>query len=218
MIGFSTFVSLILSGVSVQATAPLKPQTVEASSEQAQRTLQRYSDCVVKQSALTDEVAHYLRQPVTSAEATEATKALIVPRCLTTGGGQTQMTMRGPLFRGALYEAIYRDRHARRAVDFSTAAPLELAKEYDSEPVVEDVYFRSFGDCVARGAAGPSRALVLSKSGTPQERDALTAIQPVLPDCLPKDQTLKFSRPILRGVIAEALVKLSSAATPSSAN
>lgn len=186
-------------------------EKVVMSSKEAQRTMQRYSDCIVKRSALDDEVEAFLRQPADSPASHGAAMKLVVPACMPRAVGQTEMRMQGPLFRGAIYEAMYRDRFAKRAPDFAAVPPLELAKEFDGEPAAQDTYFRVFGDCVARQASDVSHRLLLSSAGSAQESAALAAAQPTLGICLPKDQTLKFSRPVLRGIVAEAMVKLSAA-------
>ncbi len=85
----------------------------------------------------------------------------------------------------------------------------ELEREFKSATVT--AYLSRYGECVVRNDAANARLLLLSKEGAADESSAFAALQPTLAHCLPPNQTLRFSRIQLRGLIALNYVRLALA-------
>jgi hypothetical protein len=132
--------------------------------------------------------------------------------CLPGGG----LSFAPALLRGALYEALYRADYARQRNANIAEAPQIAYLGGNPETFTDEqrmwLALQDFGDCVVRAKPAESRALVLSVAESSAEARAFTAIGPALGPCLVEGARLTFSRPILRGVIAESLYRLTAAA------
>ena len=90
----------------------------------------------------------------------------------------------------------------------------ELEKQFESSKVT--AYLSRYGECVVRNDPANAKALLLSREGTVAESGAFASLRPVFAHCLPPNQTLRFSRIQLRGLVAlnYARLALASAAGP----
>lgn len=112
------------------------------------------------------------------------------------------------LVRGSIYEAMYeRDFASGGARTFDSVPPLAMPTQ-GTNPAFEGALLR-FGECVVRAAPADARALLASEPGGGDETSAIAALNPRLSPCMTSGLTVTFSAPVLRGVIAEALYKLS---------
>jgi hypothetical protein len=137
-------------------------------------------------------------------------------------GAVTRLRFRANLFRAALYSALYRrDFGAGVPPDLGSVPPLLLSSEFDGPaadiPPATRI-LRALGDCAARGDARSVHALLVTEIGSREEQPAMTAALPAVQRCLPENQELRFGRGMLRGILAEALYKLRSAASPPAAS
>jgi len=132
---------------------------------------------------------------------------LLETRCLP-GAGAPPLDPR--LVRGAIYEELYaRDFANGGPTSFADVPPLALPNG-GANPPLEGALLR-FGECVVRADPGDSRALLSAAFQSPGERASIEALTPHLSPCMQDGLTVTFSAPILRGVVAEALYKLSRA-------
>jgi hypothetical protein len=115
------------------------------------------------------------------------------------------------LVRGALYEAMYdRDYASGGPADF-TGAPAPTVPGDGVNPSL-DAALLQFGACVVRAAPADTRGLLASRPGSGGEGTSIAALNPHLSPCMVRGLTVTFSAPILRGVLAEAIYKLSRGA------
>lgn len=120
------------------------------------------------------------------------------------------------LVRGLIYEALYDRDFARAAPATFENVPRLVPPDGGTDPALEAALLR-FGECVARADPQASRNLLAARPASPGETAAIAALTPRLSPCMQGGLTITFSAPILRGVVAEALYKLSRAA-PAAAN
>jgi hypothetical protein len=115
------------------------------------------------------------------------------------------------LVRGALYEAMYdRDYASGGPIDFANA-PAPTVPGDGVNPSL-DAALLQFGACVVRAAPADARALLASQQGSSGEAASIAALNPHLSPCMVRGLTITFSAPMLRGVLAEAMYKLSRGA------
>lgn len=183
---------------------------------EAERAMAAYSRCIVDRPSLDRRVERYLRLlPEEMPRRIDRMPAdrTCVPLAL---GGGTQMRYQHDLFRLALFSALYqRDFGATPpSFDLASLPPLRLSDEFDRPSEIPDSVraFRAVGDCVARADADSVHALLVTRIGSDDERNALGRVMPALANCLPAERQARFSRTMLRGILAEALHKLRAAA------
>jgi len=120
------------------------------------------------------------------------------------------------LVRGAIYEALYdRDSANGASATFENVPPLALP-DGGADPALDGALLR-FGECIARAVPVDSRALLATQPASAEENAAIGTLTPHLSPCMQNGLTISFSPSILRGVVAEALYKLSHGA-PAVAN
>jgi hypothetical protein len=174
----------------------------------ARRALRDFAICTAQRSrAKTDR---YLQQFQPEPE-TRLAKSLASSQCLWDG----QLKMTWALFRGALYEAVYREDFRKGPVaDLQNAPVIDyLAGAADREHPQARVYgaLRRLADCAVRADPAAALRLVATLDGTMAEADAFRTLVPRVSGCVVAGQELKFSRPMLRGLVAETLYRLSVA-------
>ncbi|MDJ0277016.1 hypothetical protein QLH51_09435 [Sphingomonas sp. 2R-10] len=180
---------------------------------EANRTMQMFADCVVARSSDRAKVDTLLRQPSDGPGLNAAGMALVRGECMPRALAKTEMRMPPTLMRAALFDARYRREFGKRSVDLGNVAPLVVASEFDGAPSPVDTYSRRLGDCVARREPAGARAFILSRANSDAENAAVNTLRPALAECVSKDNTLRLSRPMVRGIVGEALYKLSLAAS-----
>ncbi|HEV7658261.1 MAG TPA: hypothetical protein VGO55_00290 [Allosphingosinicella sp.] len=185
----------------------------------------QFSRCTVDSSSLRRRAERFVRlipgQPDYGAEAVAIATSRCAPLQL---GGQARISFQPILFRSALFSALYQREFGRTAPsDLRSAPPLSLADEFygDTSTLPQDLrLIRALGDCAARADTAGVHAMLRTEAGSRDERPALDAAIPVLSSCLPAGRDLRFSRGMLRGILAEGLYKLrkAAAARPASAS
>lgn len=139
--------------------------------------------------------------------------ALADATCLRSGdddGGT--LRFREHLFRGGLYEALYRSRFRTPPPGFAALPPLayrwtDARGATGSRAVSRER--AAFGECVVRAGPAESHALLQTEVTRDAEQAAFAALLPHFSACVPAGASLRFSRPVLRGIVAEALYELS---------
>jgi hypothetical protein len=127
-----------------------------------------------------------------------------------------EMQMPAELLRGALFEAMYlREFGDAPNPDLTSAASYDYSAPY-SKPLSEEaqntVGLAIVGDCVTRTASEKVHALLASVPGSPAEDRGFAEVAKILPGCVPPNKTFRFSRSVVRGSVAEALLRLSRSA------
>lgn len=140
--------------------------------------------------------------------------------CVDRGPVDRALAMPWLVFRAAAFEALYaREFRSAAAVDFASAGavaypsvetPARNARP-DTSGVSRYPLVMAIGDCTVRAAPAQTRALVLSEVGSEAESAAIQALIPSLSGCIPAGQQVEISRPILRGMVAEPLYRLTRA-------
>jgi hypothetical protein len=201
------------------------PQSqVQANTRQSLQALQTFADCIVARKNLETDVRSFLRMPADSEGQGKAGRTIAKSDCMTNivpaNATKAEMKMPSPVLRSAIIEALYRRQFADAPTNFSALPPINVDSEFDGPASPRDQYLRKIGDCIARRAGPQAQELLLASSGSPAEAAALRKVMPDVGPCVPEGNELSFSKPILRGVIAEAMLKLSAAAAaqPKSVN
>ena len=198
---------------------PVKPMLYKTATPAARadavRTMQRFSACVVSKIG-PDKLNAYLRLPPGSSASNSAMARISTDMCAPNRpGGGYELRFQPNVMRAALYDSLYRMRYRGGPVDISRVPKFDFASEFDAreEPLSgASFYFRSIGDCVARAKPALAHDLLMTRQGSKEEGAAIKAVVPSVAPCVPQGSTLRFSAPVLRGDIAEALYKLSEAA------
>jgi hypothetical protein len=127
--------------------------------------------------------------------------------CLSSG----ELTMTDQLLRGALYAELYRRSYAYHAPSIAGASIDWWADTAAQEPAAANnfVALRQFAECLVQKHPEESRQLMLVPPRSRREDEALGAMTPDMGPCLVAGAELKFSKPVLEGLIAEALYRLS---------
>ena len=125
---------------------------------------------------------------------------------------ETTLRFRASLLVGGLYEALYLRQFHGAPLDFSATPPLAYPWP-DSQASAEDraatMALLQVGECVVRAAPEASGALLRTRVTSDEEGAALTRLVPHLPGCISAGAQLTFSRPVLRGLVAQGLYRLS---------
>lgn len=115
--------------------------------------------------------------------------------------------------RGAFAEALYRADFKevgvtpRRTRDY---ADLGLPDTGKNAPKGENIALYRLADCVARNDAGNVDALIRSKEGSNPEKMIFARLQPYLGACGGAGEKWAYSRPALRGALAQAAYRTSA--------
>lgn len=173
--------------------------------DSARRVLGTFATCIVRSNLRGTK--RYLQTVPGTTEATK-TAVQLTDVCLARGS----LNFHEPLLRGSIYEALYRKEFGKEGpTDFSVLGPI-----YYGVPTGEDskvqatVSLRHFADCVVRSDAWAAQALVLSPIGEEAETAAFSRVLPHLETCLSEGAELRFSKGMVRGLIAEAMYRLST--------
>lgn len=129
--------------------------------------------------------------------------------------GEIRMTIKPPLVRGVIAEALYKLQFAERPQPSGhvSAAPIIPAAAVDQSDQQEAIVY-DFAQCVTEKEPSAVRSLILSKVGSHEEQAAVAELTPSLSPCLYRGQTLHADRLTFRARLAEALYRWSVAATP----
>jgi hypothetical protein len=187
------------------------------SRDEADETMAEFARCLVGSRHLRPQAERYLRAIPTGRNFNAAGVRLSTPDCLPHAFWSIRMRFRPGLLRSALFSALYqRDYGGSPPGDVKSVPRLVIAAEFDGPEadIPADVVFsRVVGDCVARADPADVHALLMTKVASGGEKEALARVVPQLAACLPAGRQMAFSRPVLRGLLAEALYKLRGAST-----
>jgi hypothetical protein len=195
-----------------------KGHKVALTVRESETAMSEYAKCVLKSRE--KSVNLFLKSLPYSKEAQKHMKPLLFEQCMSQRSfNLTEMSVDDSVLRAGLYDHLYRlQPKAMAPVNLVGLGPSDVAAEYGTTPVgIPSTLMlqRKLGDCVVRLAVDESRALLSLPIWDKDEGQRLKALSPVMAQCLPAGAQLKFSRTMLRGMLAESLLKF-AARTPSS--
>ena len=214
---FGAAVAVLMTGsvVTAQETGSLitrKPAQIDSRDKDATRkTLEIFSICVleraygraIKMVDMRIDVPEYVKQmnSISSGYAD----------CLSGG----DLVSSNGLFRGGLFRALYMREFK---LDGPVAFVPELVTGYQDrypQPYSDDakssIALMNFAECVTRADGANVRLLVGSVAGSSVETGAIQALAPKLGPCIAQGNQIRFSKPILKGALAEGIYRLSMA-------
>jgi hypothetical protein len=171
-----------------------------------------YGACVVKNARRRVEAA--LKIFPGTKESYDAMLKLATSECIMHG----TLRFKVELLRGSLFDALYDADFKSVPVNVISAPQIDYfasAPDSSSEEVRQQVGLRQFADCIVRTNPTSTRSLVTSEVGSGTERVAFEQLMPAASQCLTKGAEVRFSRPMLRGLVAETIYRLSQAAAAS---
>lgn len=179
--------------------------------DRARMTFDAYTACLMQRSARALKSA--LNLAVDDPAYKRTVENLAVEDCLRAG----ELKFPVGMMRGGFYVALYRRDFARKNPPLGNAPlfPYSDFANSGSPAVREHDRLIAFADCAVHKDPAASRALVLGPTASKQELAAFTVLSPSLMACTPRDGSVHFFKPMLYGLIAEALYRESVAAVPS---
>ncbi len=197
------------------------PEMRKASSHEADRLAAEYSDCLVADRSKGTAIDRFLREFPADGTGPGPSADVITVDCMDTAVRLYQRTVSlsvtNTSLRATLYPALYRRDFGRSGppAGLATLAPLALTPEFDRAlAALPPDYLprRALGDCVSRGAPRGAHALLTAVPHGKSEDAAIAALSLPLAKCLPKGETFRLNRAMLRAAIGEAMYKLALAA------
>ena len=188
-----------------------RPATVDGTSKAAtRRTMQQFAVCTMSRSSGRVEVA--LNAPLGPAYS-RLMSDLADAECL---GGDAVLRIPPDVLRGTLFEAAYDKKFGRSGpTDFAAVPPINYLAGYSealSSDYANTIALAQFGDCVARADGVNARKMMTTDPEMAAESAVIAALAPKFAACIPQGRTIRFSRSVARGAIAEGLYRLSRAA------
>ncbi|MDQ2877963.1 MAG: hypothetical protein M3R41_02645 [Pseudomonadota bacterium] len=182
----------------------------------ARRAALAFSQCVLKRMPLIG--AGILTDPVGTEQYTTLVSKAASSECLE---GGVILHMPQILMRAAFFEAAYIQQFRTGPVELKDSPIVDYRAGYSDSLnpyVANTIALAQFGDCVVRAGTSDARAMVLNLPGSYSENRAVAALIPKLAPCVPAGSKVEFSKPVLRGAIAEAIYRLSVASTQNKAS
>jgi hypothetical protein len=176
--------------------------------DSARRMMDAYAKCVLGRKR--GDTLAALALPSTSMEQGEALGKLLTSDCI----DSAELNFNAPAFLGSLYTSLVRAKFARRDVAFR-AEPVDYTRqpipEGSSLPIQSHGHFLNFASCVIHKDPANSRDAITAAAGAPKEDAAFAELSKIYSQCLYSDQTLRFSKGSLKGVLAEAYYREATA-------
>lgn len=206
----------------VSADAPtILPRTKPASFDHegtfkgdvAREAIDEFGACLVGRRRR--PVLDALALPSGSLEQTKALGKIRAQECIASG----QMHFSASVFRGSLYTALVRKQFGRQAPALGPV-PVDFTKQppgNESPPIPEVAGLLNFASCVVHKDPASARDAIISTAGSPTEDAAMAELSKVYGQCLYSDQTFRFSKADLIGLLAEAYYREGNASMQGSA-
>ena len=178
----------------------------------ARATIDEFAACILGRRRKPSLQA--LALPSGSMEQGKALGSLGAKECIASG----ELQFSAYTFRGSLYTALVRTQFGRKPASLGPE-PVDFTKQPlpgDGSPPVPDVAaLLKFASCVIHKDPENARNAIIATAGSPAEDAALAELSKVYGQCLFADQTLKFSKGSLKGLLAEAYYREGSASAQS---
>ena len=171
----------------------------------ASLTMRSYARCVL--GVQRTRIMEYLNTLPGSPNAFKLANNISRDECL----ASDQLRFNEKLFRWTLYDELFNS-------NFRNFDVLKIASVPNTDFValaanlgaidMETLAVWQLGECTVRAAPAEAFVLVKSAIASKAETAAINAIVPHVGSCLEQGSKLKFSKPVLRGIMAETLYKL----------
>jgi hypothetical protein len=175
-----------------------------------------FADCLVSRQRNRRRAFEFVALDPDGFATSAAGKKVADPNCLPDIGRHKyiqRLTLNLLSFRyellGALYRHIFVNLPDESIANLrDTSYPSEFADGKVPESLLG---LRKFGDCVARSTPAASHRLVFTELYSDREKAAIGDVMPKLQSCMPPGQDVRFTRALLRGAVAEGLLRLRQA-------
>lgn len=211
---------------------PISAETPKASAKESadsRKVMREFAECVVDRNP---DVAREFVLAVGKFLEAKKFQKLVDGKCLGFRGGKLWMSDSN--YRGALAdELVDTDFGTSFVLSVSNIPPLawveptapsltdktgkpltakgkELAKNLYDRSVIE-YYFSQLGECIVRLDPEGSKALLVTKTESPEEAAIFTAISSSIVNCVKQGETIKLRRADLRNAMAVSYYRLASA-------
>jgi hypothetical protein len=186
---------------------------VKMDTQTSEKMMAEFTHCLAKHRP--NQALAYLGTLPENKNIAKARKPMMEKQCL---GRQsfnlTILELDDNLLRAALFDALYSKRYTSVvSADLSKLPPANYAQELNAsaEQLPKVINFqRKFGDCVVRQAVKEAHALISTPIWGDGEESKIAAVTPAMQRCLPPTANIKFSKTLLRGMLAESLFKFNS--------
>jgi len=197
-----------------------EPQTVSSKEKdivrQREKIMFAFADCLVVRKKNRRRAFEFIAMDPTGAAASVAGSKMSDSNCLPHVGRHkyvSRLSFSSLPFRyellGSLYRRLFTDSPDPAIADLRDT---NYASEFADGKVPESLLgLRKFGDCVARSTPVASHRLVFTELYSDGEKAAIGDVMPKLQSCMPSGQDVGFTRALLRGAIAEGLLRLRQA-------
>ena len=169
--------------------------------DSARRTMDAYAKCVLGRKRRF--VLEALALPSGSLEQSQAFGKLVNDECI----DSAELQFSEPAFRGSFYTALVRAKFARKEVSFGPG-PVNYSKrplpEGSSPPIPPVAEQLNFASCVIHKDWKNARDAIAAAAGSPKEDAVMAELSKVYGECPCADPRIRFSKGILKGVLAEA--------------
>ena len=179
----------------------------------ARKAMDQFAACVLDRRRKL--VLQALAMPSDSPEQNKEFGYLAKTECI----ASAQLRYNGPAFRGSLYKALVRKQFGRKDV-FAAPAPgasSQTTPEGNVTSFPGETGLLKFASCVIHKDPANARDAILSTAGSPNEDAAMAALANVYGQCLYEDNTLRFPKARLIGLLAEAYYRDGNASAKISA-
>jgi hypothetical protein len=179
----------------------------QATQKQAERTMRDFARCVVANKKREAKAVEFLKLPDGDPHQFIQGNGIASSGCAPPG---SQMRFQPDLFSRSIYAALYTKYYLKDPpADLSAIAPADYQLEYKSTTAVspQQLALRTFADCTVRGDVLAAHNFAISEIQSVAEKDTVPRVVAAMQQCLETGSTLKFSRTILKGLVAESLYK-----------
>jgi hypothetical protein len=182
----------------------------DSSGLEAQRILYNYGACLAK--ARRKQVEMFLATSPFTAKSDRTARKIASDECLMEG----ELSFPSETLRGPLYQELYRmDFGGNVPANVASAPALDYASSHGEVAAADPIHanLRTFADCAVRRDPAAARDFILSNVGSAGESAALQRMMAPMSSCIVQGDTVKMTRPLIRGAVAEVLYRLTAAAT-----
>lgn len=210
-------VAAICARAAAQETGTLithKAAQVEYRGKKAARTtMEAFTGCIVSRSR--GRAVRFVSMRVDDPGYQKSMRSLfdsMGDECLSSG----DLAFSDTIFRGAIFQALYAAEFPNDGpIDFASVPTSGFREAYGAQAApaaVSTLALEHFGECVARADGQGVRNLLGALPSSAHEAMLFNALVPRFSGCIPKGETLAFSKVILKGALAEGMYWLSKAA------
>ena len=122
-------------------------------------------------------------------------------------GAVGQVSFTPLLIRGMMFRGLYLKEFGQHAASQPLAAVQTPTWRFADGDAFNSL--QAYGECVVRRDAEGARAILLAPTASREEQVAYGRMKPAFADCLSPGATMRFSKAVIEGLVAEGLFHLS---------